>query len=250
MNSITHTRTTSTRGTRLIGCVLAIGILVFLGAVALFGPVATFAASATSTTVTFMLEKKLSDVYPVGYAADQFSFTVSGYSTPVTLVAFNVDSANGTIDLPVGTYILAEVGPVGFVPAEWTVQWSGAGCANQSGPATTITVEARHLGLANFGCRADNQWRHGNLRVIKEVVGTTTPYENFSFTVTQGATERFAGPFETDGTNDIVTLTTPLRTRLAVLTPWRRGVVKRVRLLIRITTTTVAEVVAEVVPAQ
>ncbi len=201
MNTITHTITTHTRDTRLISCVVVGLILTFLSGAVPLGSVTAFAQA--EPTVTFMLEKKLSDAYPVGYTADQFSFTVSGYTTPVTLTAFNPDSANGTINLPVGTYTLSEVGPIGFVPGEWTVQWSGAGCANQSGPVTTITVTTSDIGLGNFGCRADNQWRPGTLRVIKQIVGTTTPYENFDFTVTQGVTERFSGPFDADGDNDV-----------------------------------------------
>ena len=85
-------------------------------------------AQGAPTTVTFELEKKFSGPVPTGYFANQFSFNISGILGPISLTTFNPDSANGTVALPVGVYTLSENGPVGFVPADWTVQWSGAGC--------------------------------------------------------------------------------------------------------------------------
>ena len=162
--------------------------------------------------VSFQLEKKLSDPYPTGLEADQFTFDVIGTTasgTPVSfsdipLTEFTADSANGSVNLQAGTYTITENGPVDFIPGEWTVQWSGAGCDNQSGDSTTITIDVDDLGKENFGCRADNQWRHGNLRVVKDVVGTTTAPENFEFTVTQGNTVRFDGPFNAQGDMEVV----------------------------------------------
>jgi Prealbumin-like fold domain len=162
------------------------------------------AQNQATGTVTFELEKKFSGPYPAGYAADQFTFSVSGYAAPVSLTAFTDDSAFGTIALPVGTYQLTETGPTDFVSGEWTVQWSGAGCTNQTANSTTITVNERDIGSANFGCRADNQWRHGNLLVTKEVVGTSTAPENFSFRVMQGDSVRFSGAFEPDGQTEVL----------------------------------------------
>ena len=162
------------------------------------------------TTVAFDLMKKFSGSYPVGYSANQFTFNITGITNPVTLTPFTVDTATAVVDLPIGTYTISENGPAGFVPADWTVQWSGAGCQDLTGESTTITVEARHLGLSNFGCRADNQWKPenpdedpdpitGTLLVSKVIVGTTTvPTSDFSFTYT-GAVANIA--FELDGTN-------------------------------------------------
>lgn len=162
------------------------------------------------TTVAFDLMKKFSGSYPVGYSANQFTFNITGITNPVTLTPFTVDTATAVVDLPIGTYTISENGPAGFVPADWTVQWSGAGCQDLTGESTTITVEARHLGLSNFGCRADNQWKPensdedpdpitGTLLVSKVIVGTTTvPTSDFSFTYT-GAAANIA--FELDGTN-------------------------------------------------
>lgn len=161
------------------------------------------AQTESPRTVSFDLEKKFSGPYPSGYTADQFTFSVSGYSTPVTLTAYSADSANGAILLPVGTYQLSEVGPAGFVESEWRVQWSGAGCANATANTTTITVTESDIGKVNFGCRADNQWRHGNLAVQKLVIGTSTTPENFSFTITEGDRLRFEGAFEADGENEV-----------------------------------------------
>ncbi len=177
------------------------GVLVCSGQLLLVAPPAD---AQSIDTVIFDLEKKLSGAYPSGYTADQFSFTVSGQSTPVVLTAFTADSANGTVALPVGVYTLAEIGPAQFVPGEWTVQWSGAGCDNQTGPVTTITIDATDIGKTNFGCRADNQWRYGTLRVIKQFVGTSTPFTEMLFTVTSGSQLRFDGPFDADGDNDIL----------------------------------------------
>ena len=162
------------------------------------------------TTVAFDLMKKFSGSYPVGYSANQFTFNITGITNPVTLTPFTVDTATAVVDLPIGTYTISENGPAGFVPADWTVQWSGAGCQDLTGESTTITVEERHLGLSNFGCRADNQWKPenpdedpdpitGTLLVSKVIVGTTTvPTSDFSFTYT-GAAANIA--FELDGTN-------------------------------------------------
>jgi hypothetical protein len=163
----------------------------------------TVEADTSPSTVTFELEKKFSGPVPISYRANQFTFTIVGVGSSfgpevVNLTEFNRDSANGSIELPVGTYTLTENGPAGFDPAEWTVQWSGAGCIRETGLSTTIEVESRDLGLSNFGCRADNEWHHGILTIIKKVVDATTDVSNFSFVVTNKGNEIFNGPFDAD----------------------------------------------------
>jgi uncharacterized membrane protein YgcG len=169
------------------------------------------AQAQVPTTMVFDLEKKFSGPVPSGYLASQFTFNISTIGAPIALTAFTPDSANGTVSLPVGTYTISENGPVGFVPSDWTVQWSGAGCQNQTGLTTTITITEQDLGKVNFGCRADNQWKPkdvpktGKLLVSKVIVGTTTvPASNFAFTYT-GAIGNTS--FEADGTNAVTVAT-------------------------------------------
>jgi hypothetical protein len=200
-------------------------VVAFLGGILLGGAICAAVISIwpqnvgaqTPTTVVFELEKKFSGPYPDGYTADQFKFDVDG--DIVELTAFTDDSANGTIELGVGTYSLSEIGPDGFNPDEWVVQWSGAGCENSSENSTTITIEESDLGKVNFGCRADNQWfpededepgegdgGEGTLIVEKVIVGTTTAsVSDFSFEFTGTATGTAA--FESDGSNSLTVAT-------------------------------------------
>ncbi len=164
-------------------------------------------------TMAYDLMKKLSDPYPDGLSADQFTFDIVGTSASGTalslldidLNAFTVDTATAVVNLPRGRYTITENGPIGFVPGEWTIQWSNAkGCVQQSGDETLIIIDDDNFGLANVGCRADNQWRPGRLTVEKQFVGTTSPYENFSFRVTQDSGLRFEGVFDAnDGINEV-----------------------------------------------
>ena len=180
-----------------------------------------YAEAESTSTVAFDLMKKFSGPVPLGYTADQFSFNISTIAEPVTLEAFSDDTATNVVNLPIGTYTISENGPTGFVPADWTVQWSGAGCVDQTGESTTIVIEERHLGLSNFGCRADNQWKPennneddpdsdqapttGTLVVSKVIIGTTTvPVSNFSFTYT-GAVGNLA--FNPTGSNAMTVAT-------------------------------------------
>lgn len=165
-----------------------------LGAIALIGmqllQPSVVEAQVAPTTMKFELEKKFSGPVPQGYLANQFTFNVSGFASPVALTTFTVDSANGSIELPVGTYTLSENGPNGFVPSDWTVQWSGAGCTDVTGLSTTITVTQNDIelprdanGFSNFGCRADNQWKPVN---PNPVLGCTNPQaENYNPAATQ-----------------------------------------------------------------
>ncbi len=118
-------------------------------------------ATNTVSTYAFILTKNISDnIQPDGYTADQFSFSVvgNGYDELVTLSPFTPDTAMGSIMLPEGDYTLTEMGPPGFVPADWTVKWSGYGCDNTpTGMSTTMTVTADDTS-ANV-CDANNQWR-------------------------------------------------------------------------------------------
>lgn len=191
---------------RFFGLLAVCSLLVSMLATSPFTALAVENTEAPETMV-FDLMKKFSGEVPVGYTADQFTFTITGAGisdTEVSLTEVTSDTAVGTVDLPVGTYTITENGPLGFVPSEWTVQWSGAGCDNQQADATTITIDESDLDKTNFGCRADNQWRYGSLTVEKIVEGTTTPYENFSFTVTQGERTLHEGSFDTDGSISVL----------------------------------------------
>lgn len=169
----------------------------------------------------FKLTKSISDNYtPDPFTADEFKFNVSGYGL-VTLDAFTNDTAEKVIYLPAGNYTVEEVGPAGFVPADWTVQWSGYGCEGDTGngPIRPIGIEVAEVTDPDAGgnvCKADNQWRGeeddddedpdpdpttGTLVVSKVIVGTTNvPASNFSFTYT-GANGNTA--FELDGSNSL-----------------------------------------------
>ena len=198
-------------------CLLMVILLLTLGTL-YSQPVSAEANTPATSTVAFDLMKKFSGPVPDGYKANQFSFNISTITGPINLVAFTDDSADTVVNLPVGTYTISENGPAGFIPADWTVQWSGAGCDNQTDLSTIITVTEDDLGLGNFGCTADNQWKPKNnggggeatsttgiLLVSKVIVGTTTvPASNFSFTYT-GAVGNIV--FEQDGTNALTLAT-------------------------------------------
>lgn len=112
-----------------------------------------------ATDMTFELVKKFSGPVPDGYTADQFTFNIAGVASDIPLTARTDDEAYATITLAIGSYELTENGPLGFVPADWTIQWSGAGCEAVTATATTITIDPADLDKTNFGCRADNQWK-------------------------------------------------------------------------------------------
>jgi hypothetical protein len=159
------------------------------------------------STYQFSLTKKFSGPYPAELTAAQFKFHIEGTSATGTVVNQTVDlihdtddTANVNVNLPIGTYTVTEIGPISFVPDEWTVQWSGYGCQNANSPTlfTTMTVSDDVTGNV---CRADNQWRHGKLTVEKIIIGTSSSPVNFDFAVTQGSNVRYDGPFNEDGTN-------------------------------------------------
>lgn len=159
------------------------------------------------------LTLKFSD-YPPTYTASMFQFAITGTSASGTVVNATValthytdDTATANVNLPIGTYTISEVGPIGFVAGQWTVQWSGYGCVNANGPSLSTTINVTNDQSANV-CRADNQWRPGKLLVEKIIQGTTTSPTNFNFTVTQDSTVVFSGPFESDGINDRIDLAT------------------------------------------
>jgi hypothetical protein len=143
--------------------------------------------SCESGTYPFKLTKSISDNYtPDPYTADEFKFNVSGYGI-VNLEAFTGDTAEKIICLPLGTHTVEEVGPSGFVPADWTLQWSGPGCetsADGNGPVrpidiTVVATSIDYPGADDVGnaCKADNQWR-GETDII---FGCTDPdAENYN----------------------------------------------------------------------
>lgn len=127
--------------------------------------------ATTTPTVTLNLEKKFSGPVPPGYLPQQFTFQVVGSSTNqiVTLTPYTQDSANGTIQLPKGTYTITEIGPTGFVPADWRPGWYGE-CKKGTTFSTTITIDNSNINDGTLYCQVDNQYRpkkkgnngHGN----------------------------------------------------------------------------------------
>lgn len=196
--------------TRITYNILSVcGLLLFVALLAAVSQQASVhtAQAAVQETVTVALQKKFSGPVPEGYTADLFSFIVKGDTLGEQVVTLTHDTdvtANGSIDLPIGEYTIEEVGPNDFVPGEWRPGWYGDACEGNSDFETTITVDESNVDHGTIYCQADNQWRYGTLRVVKEFVGTTTDYENFEFTVTQGETVKYDGPFDTDGDMEIV----------------------------------------------
>lgn len=136
-----------------------LGFLVAVLLAMVLGGAPDRADAQAEPTYEFLLEKKISDNKPTNpYTADEFSFNVSGYGN-VSLTASTDDYASAIIMLPAGDYRVEEVGPDGFVEADWTVQWSGYGCDNGNGTVfeTLMTVTPDDVS-ANV-CRADNQFR-------------------------------------------------------------------------------------------
>lgn len=148
-----------------------LGLLAF-AAVAVFVALALVLPQTTSADVAtypFKLTKSISDNYtPDPYTADEFKFNVSGYGL-VSLDAFTNDTAEKIIYLTAGTHTVEEVGPAGFIPADWTLQWSGPGCETPddgNGPVrpiqiTVVPTSVDYPGADDVGnaCKADNQWR-------------------------------------------------------------------------------------------
>jgi hypothetical protein len=159
-------------------------------------------------TVQVNLQKKFSGPYPPNYTADMFSFKVRGPSFPeqnISLNHYTDDTANGSIHLPIGTYTLEEVGPVGFIEGQWRPGWyGGTECLAGTDFETTLTITGSSINRAVIDCGVDNQWRFGTLRVVKKFVGTTSPFENFEFKVTQGTNVQFDDNFDSDGDMEIV----------------------------------------------
>lgn len=121
--------------------------------------------------VTLNLEKKFSGPVPQGYLPQQFTFRVVGSSTNqiVSLTPYTADSANGSIQLPKGTYTITEIGPTGFVASDWRPGWYGE-CKKGSTFSTTITIDNSNIDDGTLYCQVDNQYRpvkkgnngHGN----------------------------------------------------------------------------------------
>lgn len=165
------------------------------------------AGTTTPEMVTLQLEKKFSGSNE-GYAVTDFTFQVTGNSMATTV------PHNATIELDAGTYTITEIGPVGFDPNDWRIQWSGE-CGGPSGMGTvaTLVINDGNIDHGALSCRADNQFRpednngtttdHAVLTVTKQVNGTTTPASNFSFIVAgSGATTTYG--FDADGTNELM----------------------------------------------
>ncbi len=157
-------------------------------------------------TYTVSLMLKFSEHHP-DYTASMFSFTVTGTSASGTPVSRNISlthyddtTATADITLPIGSYSIDEVGPAGFTPGQWTVQWSGSGCQNINGPSLSTTLTVTNDQTRNV-CRADNQWRPGKLTVEKKFVAAPTSPNpsDFSFVVKQGAEEVYSGQFQAGG---------------------------------------------------
>jgi len=111
-------------------------------------------------TVTLNLEKKFSGPVPDGYLPQQFTFLVVGpdVNQTVSLTPYTLDSANGTIELPVGTYSITEIGPVGFVANDWRPGWYGE-CNGGSTFSTSITIDNSNINDGTLYCQVDNQYR-------------------------------------------------------------------------------------------
>lgn len=117
----------------------------------------------TGPTVTLNLEKKFSGPVPEGYLPQQFTFHVVGPSVDqiVTLIPYTQDSANGTIELEEGEYEITEIGPVGFIHADWRPGWYGE-CESGSEFSTTITIDEDNIEDGTLYCQVDNQYRPEN----------------------------------------------------------------------------------------
>lgn len=123
----------------------------------------TFRCDGKTPGVKLNLEKKFSGPVPPGYLPEQFTFQVvgPGVNQIVTLTPYTQDSANGTIELPQGTYTITEIGPVGFVPGDWRPGWYGE-CKKGSTFSTTITIDSSNIDDGTLYCQVDNQYRPKN----------------------------------------------------------------------------------------
>jgi len=171
----------------------------------------TASTSATSTeeataepdTVFLQVSKVLSPAHFTGTLTESdFSFHIVGDNGTDETVPHE-----GVVELPVGTYTITESATDEFDPAMWTVLWAGDLCDGGNIPATDPgTIVVSESDLTKYGsadnpgrCSAENQYKPGRLVVNKEVVGTSTSPDHFSFSINGGA----AVAFEDDGSNDV-----------------------------------------------
>ena len=152
---------TSTFGIRFFAILTVLSlILSALPAPFSFAEAVEIDPETSTPTYDFLLEKKISDnVTPDPYTAAEFSFRVTGGEVDILvgLEHGTNDYASKVVSLPVGDYTVEEVGPAGFVPTDWTIQWSGYGCQNANGPSLTTGMTVTDDVSGNV-CRADNQW--------------------------------------------------------------------------------------------
>lgn len=179
--------------------------ILMVGVVAYAAPVrdvrAQTATSTPTSTVAVQMEKKWSG--PEKFAADQFSFRVSGEGVDeIVELSGDEDIANGTIELAVGTYTVTEIAPDGLDPDTLLVGWwsnPDGLCEDddENDEDATLTVTDRHVLIGGLSCQADNQYQPAKITVTKEIVGTTTSPALFSFQING----EDAIPFDAGGAN-------------------------------------------------
>lgn len=122
----------------------------------------------------------------LGFSGEDFKFHLIG-DNDVDAVIDNETS----IFLNAGSYTVSEVGPDGWIPGLWTIKWSGKLCENVTGESTTITLNSDNEKFGFDICSAENQYKPGVLKIVKEVVNATTSPSAFSFTVNGGTETAF-----------------------------------------------------------
>jgi hypothetical protein len=177
-------------------------------------------STSTPSSIFLQMSKIVSPAHFPGVLNEgDFSFHITGPGG-----SFDI-AHGGVVEIDtVGQYEITESyngnDPVGFDPEDWTVYWVGDLCEGPTDvPATDpgmILITESDFGRFNSNnparCNAENQYypndednSGGNgsatstLRVVKVVVGTSTPPTNFSFNVNGGSSVAF----EADGVNEL-----------------------------------------------
>ncbi len=179
----------------------------------------SYVRAQSSVELDVEIQKNVAGQLPPGYEETQFAFVVSGPGfTQDVYVTPDGPKFTATLPLSDGTYTITEIGPAGFNPDDWEVQWSGACKQSDSNQfeATFVVAPNHNNELGDQPCRAKNKWRPekednggggtstATLNVTKVIVGTTTvPANAFSFSYS--GTDSGTHTFEADGTN-ILTL--------------------------------------------
>ena len=166
--------------------------IIFLCAIAIWLLPLVLHAQTSTSTATFQVSKVIDAAGFTGsLVPSDFSFSISGNGVNTTV------EHDGTVELAVGTYTITESATNTFIPGEWTVLWAGDLCsghypATEAGAVVVTESDVEKNNPSNpYRCTAQNQYKPGTIKVVKEIVGTSTSPSQFSYSVNNSAPTAF-----------------------------------------------------------